>query len=300
MKALVTGAGGFVGPHLLSHLRSMGDDAVGFDLRDGPDLLDGPGWSDLLASERPETIYHLAGWSDVGASWRSPIDTFRVNALGTMTLLEAARNAEVKRILLISSADVYGLVEPADQPIDEQLTPQPRSPYGLSKQAAEDAGRQYQRAHGLEVVIVRPFNHLGPGQSPNFVAPSFATQIAQAEVDGHGELAHGDLTARRDLTDVRDVVRAYRLLSVDGVAGETYNVCSGHAESMQQLLDTLIAQSTVTVSTSIDPERLRPVELPILRGSHRKLTNATGWQPEISLETTLIDVLDEARKRLAS
>lgn len=300
MRALITGAGGFVGPHLDRALSEAGDEVVGLDLNNGPDLGQPEAWVDVLQTHQPDVVYHLAGWSDVSASWNDPIRTFQVNALGTLTVLEAARQAKISRVLLISSADVYGPVQADRQPITEELPPQPRSPYGVSKQAAEALGLQYHRAHGLDVVVVRPFNHLGPGQSPSFAAPAFAAQIAAAELAGGGRLQHGDLSARRDLTDVRDVVRAYRLLARQGEPGEVYNVCSGVAVAMSDVLDLLLAEARVPVSRALDPARLRPVELPVLQGSHRKLTEATGWEPSIPLARTLADVLDDARQRAGS
>ncbi len=298
MKALITGAGGFVGPHLSRLLVEAGDEVVGLDQSNGPDLLDAPGWERAVADHRPDVIYHLAGWSDVGGSWRNPSTTLQVNAVGTLSILEAARAAGTARVVVVSSADVYGIVEPDRQPITEAHPLAPRSPYGASKQSAEALALQYQRGHGLDVIVVRPFNHLGPGQSPRFVAAAFASQIAEAERRGGGTLAHGDLTARRDLTDVRDVVAAYRLLALRGQPGEVYNVCSGVAVSMAQVLDHLLALATVPVTTEIDPARLRPVELPVLQGSHDKLQRATGWAPEHRLEATLADVLDDARARV--
>lgn len=298
MKALVTGAGGFVGPHLCEFLTSMGDEVIGLDLVNGPDLLDGEGWRSALERHRPEVVYHLAGWSDVSRSWDDAARTFRVNAEGSLSVLEASVTAKVDRFLLVSSADLYGAVDEIDQPITEDHPVRPTSPYGASKQAAEALAMQHRRAHDLGVIIVRPFNHLGAGQSPRFAAPAFAAQIAAAEITGGGEVAHGDLSARRDLTDVRDVVRAYRLLVTEGEPGEVYNVCSGRSVSMERVLTTLIERATVPITTTIDPTRLRPVELPVLRGSHRKLTATTGWQPDIPLERTLTDVLDDARARL--
>jgi GDP-4-dehydro-6-deoxy-D-mannose reductase len=300
MRALVTGARGFVGPHLERMLAASGDDVTGLDQSNGPDLLDGDAWVDVLHQLQPNVVYHLAGWSDVSGSWQNPQQTFRVNALGTLSVLEAARAAKISRVLLISSADIYGPVRPERQPITETHPAQPRSPYGVSKQAAEALGLQYHRAYAMDVVIVRPFNHLGPGQSPQFAAPAFATQIAEAERAGGGEISHGDLSAQRDLTDVRDVVRAYRLLAEHGEPGEIYNVCSGVAVARNVLLDTLIAAATVPVSKVLDPSRLRPVELPVLQGSNRKLVEATDWSPEIALDQTLADVLDDARRRSTS
>ncbi len=299
MKALITGAGGFVGPHLIAELRAAGDDVVGLDLRSGPNLLDADGWRATVADEQPDVIYHLAGWSDVSGSWHEPAQTFQVNAVGTLSILQAAEAAGTDRVILVSSADLYGTVTPDDQPITESHPVQPRSPYGASKQAAEALGMQHHRAFGLGVIIARPFNHLGAGQSPRFAAPAFAGQVAEAERQGGGAVAHGDLSAQRDLTDVRDVVRAYRLLAAEGRPGEVYNICSGTAVSMQSVLDRLIAQASVPISTSIDPARLRPVELPILQGSFEKLHGATGWEPTHSLDDTLTCVLDDARTRVA-
>jgi len=295
MKALVTGAGGFVGPHLLAELESVGHTPLGVDFETGPDLLDSAGWVNLIRHTNPDVIYHLAGWSDVGQSWHNPVKTFAVNAQGTLSVLHAAAEGGVKRVLLISSADVYGLVASDSLPITEQTPARPRSPYGVSKQAAEDLGQQFVRGRGLDVVIARPFNHLGPGQRSQFAAAAFASQIAQAELAGGGEVAHGDLSARRDITDVRDVVRAYRMLVDAGSQGEIYNICSGRAVSMSHVLETLVADARVPITTRVDPERLRPIELPILRGSPEKLVAATGWEPRYSLDTTLSDVLSRAR-----
>ena len=297
MKALVTGAGGFVGPHLVDHLQASGDEVTAVDLGNGPDLRDGPGWIDLVAGARPNVIYHLAGWSDVGGSWHNPVTTFEVNAIGTVSVLEAARRAGTDRVVMVSSADLYGIVSPDRLPITEDHPVQPRSPYGASKQAAEAVAAQYWRGHQLSTVVARPFNHLGPGQSPKFIAPAFAKQIAEAEAGGPRSLRHGDLTPQRDLTDVRDVVKAYRLLAEHGADGEVYNVCRGETVSMQALLDGLIANTDITIEPTPDPDRFRPVEIPILRGSFDKLTAATGWLPAISLEETLRSVLTDARQR---
>ncbi|MEM7321974.1 MAG: GDP-mannose 4,6-dehydratase [Actinomycetota bacterium] len=297
MKALVTGAGGFVGPHLLQHLDECGDEAIGFDLGNGPDLRDGDGWREVITGEGPDVIYHLAGWSDVGGSWQEPVTTFEINAMGTISILEAARRAGTGRVVLISSADLYGTVDAGDLPITEDHPIRPRSPYGASKQAAEAAAIHYWRGYGLGTVIARPFNHLGPGQSTKFIAPAFAGQIAAAEAGGSGQLLHGDLSPRRDLTDVRDVVRAYRLLAERGRDGEAYNVCRGETVSMQDLLDCLTSQTNASITQVPDPERFRPVEIPVLCGSYDKIRAATGWEPTIPLDETLTSVLTDARQR---
>lgn len=275
----------------------MGDDVVPIDLGSGPNLTDGPGWVACLAEHRPDAIYHLAGWSDVGGSWDNPTDTFEVNVLGTVNLLEAARTTSKAKVLLVSSADVYGSVETTDLPLTESSLAQPNSPYGASKQAAEAIAMHYWRSRDLDVVIARPFNHFGPGQRPQFVAPAFASQIADLERSGGGVLQHGNLSAKRDLTDVRDVVRAYRLLITNGIPGEIYNVCSGSAISMQQLLDTMVERANAEIETAIDQNLLRPVDQPIVEGSHAKLAGATGWHPEVSFVETISDLMDDARRR---
>ena len=299
MKAIVTGSNGFVGPHLVEHLRSCGDDVLGLTQTSGPDLTERSAWIDAVESARPDVIYHLAGWSDVGASWQNPDKTAEINTMGSVAILEAARQASSPpRVLLISSADVYGRVDPSDLPLTEESPARPCSPYGGSKQAAESLALQNFRGFGLETIVARPFNHIGPGQATKFIAASFAQQIANAEQAGSGSITHGDLNPLRDISDVRDVVKAYRLLATDGVAGEIYNVCSGSMTAMSTLLNEMVGLATVDISTKVDPALLRPVELPALEGSYQKLADATGWKPTISLSTTLQDILAEARTAL--
>lgn len=304
VRALVTGAGGFVGPHLVSHLIDAGDTVTALDLSNGPDLRDREGWQATVARHRPQVVYHLAGWSDVGGSWRKPWTTFEVNVMGAVAVLEAVRLAATESrgggaavVVMVSSADVYGLVDESELPLTEAHEPKPRSPYGASKIAGEEIARSYHRARGLPVIIARPFNHLGRGQSPKFAAASFARQIAELEVSGGGVVRHGDLSTRRDMTDVHDIVRAYRLLAMHGEPGETYNICSGKAVSMQDVLETLLSLSPSPIRGKVEESLIRPVDLPVLRGSHQKLTAATGWRPKVDLSQTLRDVLDDARTR---
>ncbi len=296
--AFITGADGFVGPYLRRHLVECGDSVSGSGQENGPDLLDLDGWVELFASEKPDVVYHLAGWSDVGGSWDDPRTTLRVNAEGTMSVLEAARRSGASRVIVVSSSDVYGIVEEAELPLTEDSHNRPTTPYAASKLAAEAVAAQYQRGWGLDVIIARPFNHIGPGQSPRFVTAAFAERIAGCEIDGGGVVSHGDLSPRRDLNDVRDVVRAYRLLATQGQAGHTYNICSGNAVAMADVLSTLIDQATVEISTEVNPEFLRPIDLPVLQGSHHKITQHTGWEPAITLSESLGDVLQAARQRL--
>lgn len=299
MRALVTGARGFVGRHLCAHLTETGDHVLGIDLPDGPDLLDPAALHRLLADERPDVVFHLGGWSDVGASWEHPHDCFRVNAEGTMNLLEACRTTSRPRVLVVSSADVYGKVGPDELPLTESSPYRPVTPYAASKIAADELAHQSWLGHGLETLRVRAFNHLGPGQTTRFVAPAIAERIAINERDGGTDVAVGNLTPRRDITDVRDVVRAYRMLVESGRPGEAYNVCTGVDLSMEELAEHLIGLASTPMALRPDPELQRPVETPVLRGDNSKLRAHTGWEPTIPIDRTLGDVLAEQRLRVA-
>lgn len=300
MRALVTGAFGFVGRHLVDHLRASGDDVVLVDRHapDPVDVTDREAVHRAIGEARPEVVYHLAGWADLGASWSDPLTVLRVNAEGTLNVLDAARAAGVHRVLAVSSADVYGTVREEDLPLTEAAPLRPTSPYGASKVAADALAQQAFLGYGLGVLRVRPFNHLGPGQAEQFVAAALAARIARAERDGVDEVAVGNLTPRRDLTDVRDVVRAYRLLVEHGEPGEVYNVCSGRDLPIQELADQLIAMADRPLRLVTDPALSRPVDLPVLRGDAGKLQAATGWRPQIPIEQSLRDLLDDLRARV--
>jgi len=298
MKALITGAKGFVGLHLCRHLTACGDTVIGVDRPTGPDLLDPAALDALLADVRPDVVYHLAGWSDIGASWGAPRECFEVNAIGTLNLLRACIANGSPRVLAVSSADVYGQVDPADLPITEDTAFRPVTPYSASKIAADQLALQAWLGFGLEVLRVRAFNHLGPGQRTNFMAPGIADRIARNERDGLRVVPVGNLTPRRDVTDVRDVVRAYRLLVEHGEPGEAYNVCSGRDLTIAELADRLVGLASSPMVLETDPDLQRPVETPVLLGDPTKINLATGWVPEIPIETTLTDVLNERRQLL--
>lgn len=298
MRALVTGAAGFVGRHLVAWLREAGDDVVETDRHLGLDILDPDGLRALLQAVRPEVVYHLAGQADVGGSWSSPVATFRINAEGTMNVLLASVDAGVSRVVAVSSADVYGRVPEDELPIVEDREMRPVSPYGASKASADLLGLQAHLGHGLPVIRARPFNHLGPGQSDRFVASALASRIARNEREDETRVPVGNLTARRDFTDVRDVVRAYRLLAERGVPGVAYNVCSGRDVAVQELADRLVALADGPMELVTDPDLLRPVDTAVLRGDPTRLHEATGWSPQIDLGRTLADVLDDWRERL--
>ncbi|MCU1353734.1 MAG: Nucleoside-diphosphate-sugar epimerase [Acidimicrobiales bacterium] len=301
MRALVTGAHGFVGHHLMAHLHESGDHVIGVDRHpDGVDITDADAVHKMMADIAPEVVYHLAGWADVGGSWKAPVEAFRANAEGTLNVLNAATEVGVERVLAVSSADVYGKVTTDELPLTEDSPLRPASPYAASKVAADYLALQAFLGRGLPVLRVRAFNHLGPGQTDKFVAPALASRIARAEVEGGEVLTVGNLSARRDFTDVRDVVRAYRLLVVHGEPGEVYNVCSGKDLAVQELADKLLSMARCPLRFETDEGLLRPVDVPVLRGSYARLTAATGWTPEISIDRTLADLLEDWRGRLSA
>jgi GDP-4-dehydro-6-deoxy-D-mannose reductase len=300
VRALVTGAGGFVGAHLVRHLAASGDDVVELEGRvDGIDITDADALTEAIVKAEPEAVYHLAGASDVGGSWTAPRATFMANAVGTLNVLEASREAGTQRVLAVTSADVYGRVKESELPLDELQPLRPVSPYAASKVAADALAQQAWLGHRLPVIRVRAFNHLGPGQSDKFVAPSLAARIARNERDGGDEVPIGNLTPRRDITDVRDVVRAYRLLVEHGEAGEVYNVCSGRAVAVQDIAERLLGMAQRPMRLVTDPDLQRPVDIPVLVGDNGKVAGATGWRPTIPLATTLGDVLADWRTRVA-
>jgi GDP-4-dehydro-6-deoxy-D-mannose reductase len=299
VRALVTGASGFVGRHLMEHLRASGDDVTGCDRADGScDIGDRASVTAAIGRARPDVVYHLAGWSDVGSSWGAPLEVFRANAEGTLNVLLACSEAGVGRVLSVSSADIYGVVTEDELPLDEDAQLRPVTPYAASKVAADYLGLQAWLGRKLPVLRVRAFNPLGPGQSPHFVAPALAERIARNELSGGHEIPVGNLSPRRDFTDVRDVVRAYRLLVEHGEPGQAYNICTGEDIAVRDLAERLVALSTRPMQLVRDPALERPVDIPVLRGDNSRLRAATGWAPEIPIDVTLADLLEDMRKRV--
>jgi GDP-4-dehydro-6-deoxy-D-mannose reductase len=266
------------------------------------DLRDADAVRDLVAHIRPDRIYHLAGQAFVPRSFAAPWETLEVNIRGTLNLLEAVRALKLEtRILVVSSAEIYGAAAVDSLPLTESAPFMPSSPYSVSKIAQDMLAWQYARAHSLYTVRVRPFNHIGTGQSADFAVPNWASQIAAAELGLREPIvAVGNLAAARDFTDVRDVVRAYALALERGAAGAVYNVCSGVPQTMQHVLETLIGLSRTPITVRVDPERVRPIEIPVLYGSYARLQADTDWRPQISLAQSLTDVLNEWRARLRS
>ena len=313
MRILITGAGGFVGNHLAAHLGQAQTNAqlFGTTLFESEsvhpaigenrliDLKDYAQARDLLVDYRPDAIYHLAAQAFVPRSFEDPWETLENNILAQLNIIKACLDLKLRpRILIVSSAEIYGEVSAEQLPLGEDSPIRPTNPYSVSKVAQDMLGLQYFLSHDLPIMRARPFNHIGPGQNGRFVAPAFAMQIAYIE-EGQGEavINVGNLTAKRDFTDVRDIVRAYRLIIEKGRAGEAYNVASGRAYSIGQLLDILLGLSESDIDVRVDPARLRPVDVPEIRGDSSKLRRDTGWRPSLSFEQTLQDVLTDCRQR---
>ncbi|HET6963376.1 MAG TPA: GDP-mannose 4,6-dehydratase [Acidimicrobiales bacterium] len=290
MRVLVTGSKGFVGHWLIAHLEEQGDEVIGLDAE--VDITEPETLKEVVVTAAPEAICHLAALASVGASWGASEATYRVNTVGTANVLDAALACRDRpRVLLISSSEVYGRVSPSDLPLTEDHPFAPVSPYAASKAAAEMIGLQAWLGAGLEVVRARPFNHTGAGQRHDFVVPALAEQIATAIASGADRLSTGNLDARRDISDVRDVVRAYRMLLVAGEPGSVYNVCRGEAVSIREVAERLLAIAGVDLPIVVDPARVRPVEIPELRGDRSRIQAAVGWSPVFELDRTLSDVL---------
>ena len=301
MRALVTGSRGFVGTHLVDHLNACADDVIEVDRVIGsPPIEDAGAIAELIAETKPDAVYHLAGQSDVAASWSDPMGTFLVNADGTLNVVRACIDAGVERLLAVTSSDIYGMVSPDELPITEHAPLRPVNPYAASKAAAEMVCIQGFLGHGLGVIRARAFNHLGPGQSERFLAPALAARIARNELSRTSVVPVGNLSARRDFTDVRDVVRAYRLLVIDGEPGEAYNVCSGRDVAVSEIAKILLDLAKFPMSLEQDDRLFRPVDLPVQRGDNAKLRATTGWAPEIDLTDTLTDTLEDARNAQTS
>ena len=323
MKALITGINGFVGGYLAEYLIKSGIEVWGTDLTiEGLasvnsninyrkiDITNNTECQDLFKRCLPDFIFHLAAQSSAAVSWKNPQMTMDVNINGTINLLEAIRKIRDDRhlrndqeynprILLIGSSEEYGFVKENDMPINEEQAVTPGNPYAVSKIAQTLLGQVYARAYGLNVVLVRSFNHFGPKQSPTFVVSDFAKRIAEIE-KGYREpvLYVGNLEAERDFTDVRDIIQAYYGLISKGKAGETYNVGSGKAYKIQDLLDCLLAYSEKNIQILKDPNRMRPSDVPIICCDNSKLKNLINWQPKYKIEDSLLDVLDYWRQEV--
>jgi GDP-4-dehydro-6-deoxy-D-mannose reductase len=318
LDVLITGAGGFVGGHLVTYLTRATDSRLHGTLISEAerypalsaacpdlwtlDLRDPAAVREMLQAVRPERIFHLAGQAYVPRSFDHPWDTLETNIRGTLNLLRAVQELDLPtRVLVVGSAEIYGVVRPDQLPLTEDTPFAPSSPYSVSKVAQDMLALQYTLAYRIFTIRMRPFNHIGPGQNDRFAASNWAMQIAEIEAGKREPVVYvGDLSAARDFTDVRDVVRAYVLALDRGEPGGVYQVCSGQAHTMQSILDKLISLSHVSIEVRVDAQRLRPTDIPILVGDYSRLRNRTGWQPEIPIDQSLRDVLDNWRQRVGS
>ena len=313
LQVLITGAGGFVGNHLAAHLGRTQANIRLFGTTLFPSESVHPAVSEnrqidlknyaqvrkLLADCRPDAIYHLAAQAFVPRSFEAPWETLENNIRSQLNIIRACLELELRpRTLIVSSAEIYGEVSSDQLPLDEETAIRPTNPYSVSKVAQDMLGLQYYLSHSLPIMRARPFNHIGPGQNGRFVAPAFAMQIASIE-EGRREtvIFVGNLAAKRDFTDVRDIVRAYSMIVDKGEPGEAYNVASGVSYSIRDVLNTLLGLSNIDIEVRVDPARLRPVDIPEIRGDSSKLRRDTGWRPSLTFDETLKDVLADCRQR---
>lgn len=290
----MTGARGFVGRYLVEHLETTGAKVTGWT-REQVDLLDRSAVSRAMAEVRPNVVYHCAGAAHVGQSFSNIADTFAANVLGTHHVLVALRGTNINaRVLITGSSLVY---RQSDRALKEDDPTGPATPYAVSKLAQEMLGQRGIREDRQQVLLTRPFNHIGPRQAPTYAAPAFAQQIALIEKGRRApEIVVGNLDASRDLHDVRDTVRAYAAVAERGEPGRIYNVCAGQAFRIRDVLDRLVAMSRVKVTITVDPAKYRPSDNLMVWGDRSRIENELGWQPQIPLDQTLKDVLDYWRK----
>lgn len=316
-KAFITGITGFAGSFLAEHLIEEGGyEVTGTYLTQESlrnvshlkdklslhklDLLNFEHTENLIAQISPDLIFHLAALAAPGESFGDPAKFLGNNIETQVNVLEGVRKAEITpRILIVSSSEVYGNVSVSDLPIDEQTELRPVNPYAVSKVACDFLGLQYFLSYELPIVRVRPFNHIGPRQSPSFVVAAFAKKIAEIEKSSEEKsMKVGNLTAKRDLTDVRDTVRGYKLLIEKGEPGEVYNIGSGRSYEIKYLLDALLSFSNKKIKVESDPELMRQVDVPDLVCNNSKIRKATGWEPKISIDQTLRETLGYWRSQV--
>lgn len=302
MRILITGDSGFVGQHALAAWPNASGLMAWGMARNGQEvsILDKATLCTALEDCKPDAVLHLAAQSFVPESFANPAHTLEINLMGTLRLLEALKATGFQgRMLQVGTADAYGLVPTAEMPIQESRLLQPRNPYAVSKAAAEALCYQWSQTESFEVLMARPFNHIGEGQAAHFAVSSFAKQFAEMSLGLRAPvLSVGNLEASRDFTDVHDVLRAYALLLEKGHSGEVYNICSGQAHSLQSVVDRLLKLSDVEVQIEIDRNKLRPAEQTQVWGSYEKINKHTGWRPEISIDTSLHNVYHHWKREL--
>lgn len=311
-KVLITGISGFVGKYLVQELSNSEVEIHGIVREIQPenfsngkvtlheaDLLKKEDVLEIVKKIQPDEVYHLAALTSPAESFKQPLKTIHDNTLLELNVLDSVRDAGLSdtKILITSSAEVYGKVEEKDLPLNEESPMRPTSPYGVSKITQDYLALQNHLAYDMNIIRVRPFNHIGPGQAAVFVVPAFAKQIAEIEKGSKDPvLKVGNLQAKRDFTDVRDIVRAYVLLMEKGESGEVYNIGSGTSYKIQEILDMLLSLSTAQVQIVEDPELLRPTDIPETRCDHTKITQTTGWTPEVPIKQSLEAVLNYWRE----
>lgn len=292
MKALITGRSGFVGGYLDKHLQDLGIETFGYDLKNGQDLLNYNQLRNMIDKIKPDYIFHLAAQAYVPESFSNPKRAFQVNTIGSLNLLEAVRQLGLKtKILLAGTSEEYGSAEIND----ETSLPEPQSPYAIAKLAMDYLGRWYAKTYGMNVVVTRAFNHTGAGRGEMYAESSFAKQIALIEAGKQIGLDHGNLESKRNYTDVRDVVKAYKLAA--DLPSDVYNICSDQNFTMMQILHKLCEHSKVPIKAQEDPSRFRPADFSFAEPSAEKFFDLTGWKPEIPIEQTLEDLLNYWRER---
>lgn len=313
-KALIIGAGGFVGGYLAECLQDefdmevhatklpdtqtqedlsfLGERVYELDILNKSDIVE------LLYAVRPDYIFHLAAQSSVSVAWKNPTLTIDVNIKGSVNVMDAVRELYYKpRVLLVGSGEEYGHILEGETPISEDTKLRPGNIYAATKVCQNMIGSIYSKAYDMELMLIRAFNHVGPKQSPIFVMSDFCKQVADIEKGKKEPVMYvGNLAAKRDFTDVRDVVRAYGLLALKGRAGETYNVGSGNAIEIRKMLDMIIGMSTKNIEVRVDPNKIRPVDVPVIEADISKIKSETGWEPRIPLEQTIKEILDYWRE----
>lgn len=300
--ALITGSQGFVGRYLRQELENNGYTVTGLDIQAGDgvivaDLLNGDAIKYVIEQERPDVIIHLAGQANVARSWAIPQKTIEVNVVATINLMDAVRQYRPEcKMVLVGSSDQYGNLGEAGKMVSETMDTQPQTPYAVSKKAQEEMAGVYVKAYGLNISMTRSFNHAGAGQKRGFLISDFASGIVAVERGEQPCLKVGNLTAKRDFTHVRDVVRAYRMIAESGHAGEIYNVGSGITYSAQEILDRLCKLAQCPVPVEQDPKKIRPNDTPVICCDHSKLTQHTGWQPSVSMDEILNEVIKNWRE----
>ncbi len=310
-RGLVIGAAGFVGNYLINEMHRSGMECfatkLSHEVFENPyasvydlNILEKEAVANLLMEIRPDYIFHLAAQSSVGVAWKNPCLTIDVNIKGSVNVMDAIRELYYKpRVLLIGSGEEYGHIKEGETPISEDTLLRPGNIYAATKACQNMIGSIYSKAYDMDLILVRAFNHIGPGQLPLFVVSDFCKQVAEIEKGLREPVIRvGNLEAKRDFTDVRDVVRAYVQLVQKGMPGETYNVGRGKAIKIRDILDEIINQSKAKIAVEVDPAKLRPVDVPIIEADTIKIKKITGWRPEISIEQTISETLDYWRKRV--